>query len=190
MDDYQEVTDTIKVPRNTGLDGFLHTVRTLLSKSRVQEIRIDARGTITCKRYAKEGDTERNIGVDFTELEPSAVVRNTLVEEVLVLQEVPAAVVIGGLLDMVAVAQLVPLAFVTGAASAVWDWYRFSSGVALKNREYLHGLPMYTDRLIPDTALVLLSGLGRGASVVDARRSFKIEIPSYAYPETEVEVVI
>ena len=190
MDDYQEVTDTIEVPPNTGLEGFLHTVRTLLRLSKVQEIRIDARGTITCRRYAKPNDSDRNLGIDFSELQPSGIVRNTNVEEVAVYEGANAAVVVGGLLDVVAAEQYKPLAFMTGADTVLWDWYRTSTRVSLKNKEMLHGLPLYRDRLIPDTALILVSGYGRDAALSDARRSHKIEMPQYEYPTTEVEVMI
>jgi len=43
---------------------------------------------------------------------------------------------------------------------------------------------------LPDTALVLAAGFGRDAALVDTRRAFKIEIPTYRVPETNVEVFV
>jgi hypothetical protein len=78
----------------------------------------------------------------------------------------------------------------TGAASVLWDWYRATTKVSLRNKETLHGLPLYGDRLLPDTALILVSGYGREAALSDARRSYKIEMPQYEYPSDEVEVML
>lgn len=177
MDDYKERLDTITVPPNTGIDGFLRTIRTLLKLPRVQEIRIDARGQVTCRRYARAGDLEVNSGVDFAGLSPGDIVRNTHVEEVSILPGYSAASVIGALLDTVAERQLSPIAFASGEATVLWHWYEASNGGKLRNREYLHGLPLYLDRDLPETALVLIAGLGQDAALVDARRSFKVEIP-------------
>lgn len=190
MSEFKEVVDTIEVPSNAGLEGFLHTMRIYLRKPRVQEITIKAGGKVSVRRYARSDDSDRNVGIDFSELQPHGIVRNAHVEEVTMLEGANAAVVVGGLLDMVSVSQLKPTAFMTGAASALWEWYRISTGTALRNRENLHGLPLYTDRKLPDTALILTAGYGRDAALVDTRNAFKIEIPTYAEPETTVEVMV
>jgi hypothetical protein len=190
MSEFREVTDVIEVPSNAGIDGFLHTIRFYLRKPRVQSILIDSRGKVSVRRFVQEDDAERNVGIDFTELQPVAIVRNAHVEEVTVLGSANAAAVLGSLLDLVAVAHLKPLAFLTGVASAVWEWHRISTGVSLKSRETLYGLPLYTDRGLPDTALVLAAGFGRDAALVDTRNAFKIEIPTYKIPEATVEVLL
>lgn len=190
MSEYTEVTDVVEVPSNVGVEGFLQTIRVYLRKPRVQSILIDSRGKVSVRRFVMEGDTERNVGIDFTELQPSAIVRNAHVEEVTVLGDTNAAVVLGSLLDLVAVSQLKPLAFMTGASTALWEWHRVTTGVTLKNHETLYGLPLYSDRGLPDTALVLAAGFGRDAALVDTRRAFKIEIPTYRVPETNVEVFL
>jgi hypothetical protein len=189
MDDFEKVTDTVEVPPNTGLDGFLHTIRTFLRMPRVQEIHVDARGKVTVERFARRDDGDRNVGVDFGELQPHGIVRNTQVEEVAMYDGSNAGVVLGSLLDMVAVAQLKPLAFMTGADSALWDWYKLTTGVRLKNKDTLHGLPLYKDRALPDSALILAAGYGRDAALVDTRRAYKLEMPVYEYPGTTVEVM-
>lgn len=187
-DELKEIEQVIEVPANTGLDGFLETIKTFLKMPRVQDIHIDARGKVKVRRFAKPNDGDRNVGVDFGELQPHGIVRNTKVEEVSVYEGANAAVVIGGLLDMVAVAQLKPLAFFTGADTTLWEWYRITTNTMLKSRQSIHGMPLHTDRALPDSALILASGYGRDAALVDTRTAFKIEMPTYAVPETTVEV--
>jgi hypothetical protein len=187
MSVYREFVDEIQVPRNVGIDGFVHTVRELLKKERVQDIHIDARGTITCRRYVLEGNEAGNTGVDFEGMMPGAIVRNTDIREVLVPAGASAASVLIGLMDTVAVAHLVPVAFVTGADSRLWSWYERSTGAVLQQRDTILGLPCYTDRMIPDTALILAAGYGKDAAFVDSRKSYKIEMPERVGKE---EVII
>ena len=191
MSGFREQIDVVEVPRNTGMDGFLRTVRTLLSKPKVQEINIDARGKIRCKRYVREDEEDvRNAGIDFEDLSPAAVVRNTQVEEVPILEGASSAVVLGALFDTVSAAQLTPVAFVTGAGTSLWDWYKTTTGTPLRSKTTLHGLPLYTDRNIPDTALLLTAAYGKNAALVDARNTFKIEMPRYELPGNDVRVMI
>ena len=191
MSGFREQIDVVEVPRNTGMDGFLRTVRTLLSKPKVQEINIDARGKIRCKRYVREDEEDvRNAGIDFEDLSPAAVVRNTQVEEVPILEGASSAVVLGALFDTVSAAQLTPVAFVTGAGTSLWDWYKTTTGTHLRSKTTLHGLPLYTDRNIPDTALLLTAAYGKNAALVDARNTFKIEMPRYELPGNDVRVMI
>ena len=189
MSEYQEVIDTIEVPDNTGMEGILHTLKTLLRKPKVQEITINGRGIVKCRRYAKENDNTMNAGVDFSDLVPSAIVRNTHVVEVAVTASMNAATVLSSLLDMVSMEQLKPLAFVSGADTSLWQWYRATTFTELNSRESLLGLPLHLDRVLPDTALVLAAGYGRDAALVDARTSFKIEMPQYNYPSSDIEVI-
>ncbi len=189
MSEYKEVTDTIEVPKNTGIEGFLHTLRILLLKPKVQEIRIDGRGRVTCRRYALENDSLQNSGVDFKDLLPSAIVRNTSINEIAVSSGANAAVVLGSLLDIVSTAQLKPLAFISGADTSLWEWFRTTTGVNLQDRTSLLGFPVHLDRAIPDAALILTAGYGRDASLMDARSSFKIEMPTYTYPDNDIEVM-
>ena len=191
MIELEEVVHEIEVPSNTGIDGFLHTIKILLRLSRLQELRIDSRGKITYRRFVdNEEEERRSVSVDFTTLEPHWIIRNSKVEEVQVYAGANAAVVIGGLLDLVATNQLKPLAFISGAATALWDWYKSTTNVRLRNRDVLHGFTFFTDRAIPDTALILAAGYGKDAVLADTRVSYKIEIPQYKHPSTDVEILL
>jgi len=190
--EYEEVKDTIQVPANTGIEGFLHTIREILRRSGVQSINIDARGMVSYRRFipkTKDGADLRNIGVSFEELQPSGIVRNANVEEVQLYDNVNASVVVGALCDMARTIRLNPTAFVSGADTVFWEWHRATTGVSLRSRDHLYGLPFLTDRLIPDTALLLCAGYGRDASFADTRQVYKVEMPSAELPNSDVEVI-
>lgn len=192
MGDYKEVTGTINVPKNTGIEGFLHTIRQLLSKPRVQSINIDARGKVTFKRFVNEDDepeNQNNFGVDLESVYPSNIVRNAHVVELIPPSILPASVIVGLLFDKVSQDKLRPIAFVVGADTCLWSWYQFTTGHEIQDKEHFFGLPVLPDRQIPDTALLLCAGYGRDAAFIDTQVAYKTEIPTYVPPETGVEVV-
>lgn len=190
--DYQEHTQTIRVPSNSGVDGFLRTLRDILKLSGVLDINIDARGKVTYRRAVpktEDGTSQFNIGVDFSGVQPHGVVRNAHVEEVTMYDGVSASVVVGALCDMARTVRLHPTAFVSGANSTFWEWHKASTGLLLRNRDHLYGLPFLSDRLIPDTALLLCAGFGRDSAFKDTRNVYKVEMPSMVVPDSAVEVV-
>jgi len=193
MDDFKEVTGTIEVPKNTGIEGFISTIRQLLARPRLQSITIDSRGKITFKRFVLEGEEagspNNNYGVDLASVQPFHVVRNAHMLELHPPAGVPAPVVVGMLFDRVAQDKLRPLAFVVGAGTALWGWYQFTTGHRLEERDFFFGLPVLYDRQVPDTALLLCAGYGRDAAFIDTQTSYKVEIPEYTI-ETEVEVML
>jgi hypothetical protein len=188
--DYREVTGSIQVPANTGIEGFLHTLRTLLRKPRLQRVVIDSRGKVSFTRYALPDEEEEpdNFGVDFESLQPYYVIRNAQVHEVLLPTE-PAPVSIARLFDRVASEALRPLAFALGADSQLWSWYTLSTGHTPSTRSSFFGLPVFTDRNIDDSAIFLCAGYGRDAAFIDTQVSYKISIPQDAFPATSVEVL-
>ncbi len=193
MDDFKEVTGTIVVPKNTGIEGFMSTIRQLLTRPRLQSILVDSRGKVTFKRFVLEGEevdgSNNNYGVDLESVRPSHVVRNTEMLELTPPSGLVAPVVIGLLFDKVAQDKLRPLAFVVGAGTMLWQWHQFTTGHDVRDRGFFFGQPVLEDRLIPDTALLLCAGYGRDAAFIDTRVSYKVEIPEYVMPETEVEVM-
>ena len=180
------VEETIEVPKNTGIEGFLHTVRELLKLPRVQSIVINAKGVVEYARYVVEGETNGH-AIEFDSVEPYSILRNGSVEE-LSASSLNAAVTITSLLDIAAKDGWHPVAFVTGAASVLWTWYMTTTGFEIFSRDSLCGFPLYLDRHAPDTALILCVSRTKTASLVDAHRSYKVEM-SVVGPETEVEVI-
>jgi hypothetical protein len=191
MAEYKEVTGSIQVPNNVGIEGFLRAIKTILLKPKVQRINIDAKGKVTFTRYALVTDEEEllNAGVDFDDLQPYAVIRNAVVQEVMLPTE-PAPVVIGHLFDRAAADQMRPIAFAIGASSQFWSWYALSTGHRVGTRDQLFGLPVLTDRYIDDSIVFLCAGYGRDAAFVDTQTSYKINIPQDAFPATAVEVLL
>ncbi len=191
MGDYKEVTGEIQVPANTGIEGFLHTIGTILRKPRVQRISIDARGKVSFTRYAlvdEAGEEATNCGVDFKELQPYYIIRNATVHE-LILPTEPAPVTIGRMFDRAAADHMRPLAFAAGADSQLWSWYNLSTGHTTSARDQFFGLPVLNDREIDDAVLFLCAGYGRDAAFSDTQVSYKISIPQDAFPATAVEVL-
>ena len=190
MPEYREVSASVEVPRNTGVDGLLYTIREILKRPRVQTVTIDARGTVTYKRFAREDEEDKNIGLSFEGLSPADILRNGDVQEVPLLFGLNAAVAMGKLFDMAGQDQLHPTTLVSGAASIFWVWYRKTTGLALKPSDEIYGLPFLRDRGVPDTALILCAAYGRDAALVDTKKAYKIEMEAgVTLPNTTVEIL-
>lgn len=186
----QLVTHTIEVPRNTGIEGFLHTVRELLKLSRIQSIVIDAKGKVTYKRYTQE-DEPQLVGVDYSGVEPWHVARNAPdgVTELPVHPSTNAALVLTLLLEQAVLEKLYPIAFVSGANTVLWSWFEHSTQKSLRTQSALCGFPLHLDRHIPDTALVLCASFARDGALIDTQKAYKIEMDYRDIPKTEVEVM-
>lgn len=190
MDEFKEETQSIEVPKNVGVEGFIHTVRELLRRPRLQEIRIDARGKVVYRQYVRQGE-QNNVSIEFGELAPSGVIRNTDLQEVPVRSGANAASVIGYMLDIASTDRMHPIAFVSGPGSLFGEWYCHSTGMQLRSSTHVFGLPLLLDRLIPDTALILCAGYGKDAAMIDTQRAYKVEMELVVGrpPDTTVEVM-
>lgn len=182
MSKYVEREDRIEVPKNTGIQGFLKTLDTLLRLPRLQTITIDSRGFVVYKRFVSD-DEYNPIGVDYAELQPTSVMRYGTIEEVRV----------GGMpylqlarvLEQVAVEQLEAVAWVVGKGSNLVEWLARST-LAVR-RERLLGYPVVEDAQMNTTSLVLCAAYARGAAIIDCQRFFKLDM---VLPRTAPEVEI
>ena len=189
--EWEEKTNRIEVPKNTGIEGFLYAIKEILRRPRIQEIKIDSKGVITYRLYAQKDKPINNVGIEFGDISPYGVIRNADVVELTVQSGQSAAVIVAAVLDIAATEQLYPIAFVTGADTVFWGWYRETTGTPFRSTNHLFGWPLYTDRLLPDTALILCTGYGKDAALVDTQRAYKIEM-QFALatpPDTTVEVL-
>jgi len=190
MEGYQERSSSISVPKNTGIEGFLRTLKGILSLPRVQAVNIDATGKINYIRYVRDGETDNPIAIDYTGLDPWSIIRNGELEELTRHTEEPAPNVIAVMFNRIAREGLVPIAFATGADSDFWRWHERSAGVELSRTASVYGLPLYTDRQMPDHSLVLCAAFVKGG-MVDCHRflSVSMGVVDTTPPETSVSIL-
>jgi len=179
MPDNQEVSRVIEVPAGSGAEGFLHTIREILKRPRVQSISINNRGQVTFSRVLLAGEPSMDeVQIDFKHLMPHAVIRNGQVQEVILPEKLSTALVMCHLFRAASFDQLNPIALVSGADTRFWEWQKVSTGVELlPDREEAYGLPFYHDRHIPDESLLMCTGYSRKAELVDTRKTYKVQIP-------------
>lgn len=190
MSDLELITASIEVPKNTGIDGFLHTLESLLRLTRIQSISIDAKGKVTYTRYVDEEEPEP-IKLDYTGVQPYHMLRNAPdgVEEFSP-RGTNAAVVMAEVLDRVASERLHPTAIVASPDSVLWQWYTVTTGLTLSSQQSLCGLPLRFDRQVPDTALIVCAAFVRDGALVDTQKAYKIEMDYVVAPTTDVEVFV
>lgn len=181
MSELKEKTDTIEIPKGAGVDGLLHALKEVLTKRlRVQKVEIGAGGLLTYKHFVKEEDPA-HLEIDFSELLPYGVIRNSTVYE-LPDPHPNAALAITQLFHLAANEQLFPVVFVTGVQTALWSWFERTTGLALPRargsaQEQLYGIPLLQDRQIEDQVLVLCAAYGHTTSLLDTRCAYKIALP-------------
>lgn len=186
----REQTSNIDVPKNTGIEGFVLTIREILKRPRLQEIRIDARGKITYKRLVQDGE-DQPLNVDLETVTPKGVMTRALLQELVLPPNLPAAVSISKMFDRFTIDQVQPLVFVSGTGTIFWEWYEATTRSALYARTHAFGMPFVLDRDIPDTALLLFGTTLGSASLIDTTHILKLEMDSLMLrpPETTVEVL-
>ena len=190
MNRYEEQTGKIEVPTNAGIDGFLLTIKEILQQhDYVQNIEIDSKGLVKFRYFAQEA-AAKPFSVDFEFLQPDAVIRNGEVREILIPDGASASTIIGILFEAASRERMYPVAFASGSDSHFWDWHFQTTGIQIHSRESLYGLPFLSDRHIPDSALLLCTSFGKGASLIDTQVSYKISmgiIPQL--PPAEVDIL-
>lgn len=194
MEGYEERTSSISVPKNTGIDGFLKTLRSVLDLTRVQTIKIDSSGKVTYTRIVREGEGSSPLEVDFADLQPWGIIRNGEIEEFIEHGRHPAPVTIARMFDMLTRESLIPIALVTGSNSIFWAWHEETSGVRLVKQNMAYGIPIYPDREVPDHALILCAAYTKGTTLVGCHRFLSVSMASYGDqytpPETEVSILL
>ncbi len=179
---------SVTVPKNTGLEGFLFTLRSILKLPRVQEILVTGKGVITYKRYAPASPGEdEEPSIIFDSMYPWASVRTAEFEELIVSRHNAASTIIT-MLDATASLEMFPLGFIVSPATVLWDWYEVTTGYRLKKRSTLCGVRVLEDRAVPATALVLCASYENSNELVSADRVFKVEMDKLGLPR-EVDIL-
>lgn len=176
MAEYEEIKGVVEVPKNVGIRGFLKAIEDILKLPRVQGINIDARGKIEYRHYVREGEAHKPLEVDFSTLQPYAVIRNSKVVE-LGDPDLNAAVAVGQLFDLAAVDYLFPVALVAGANTQFWRWYETTTTIEPGSHEEFYGVPFLIDRQLEDHVVVLCAAYTRAAAMIDTQKSYKLVIP-------------
>lgn len=175
--DYQEKNEKIEVPKQVGVEGFLHAIKAILTLPNVKEIKITSNGEVSYRYFLPKDAKMAPLKVNFESLEPYAVVRNSGSIVELGEPDYNAAVALGQLFNMVALDHLHPIGFVSSPNSNLWAWYEETTSIKLPNKEGLLGLPFWGDRMIEDATLVLAAGFARDAGLIDTHKSYKLCIP-------------
>jgi hypothetical protein len=186
--DYQLVQSSIEVKKGTGVEGFLRVIKQVLKLPRLQTVTIEAKGKISYDRYVLGEESREPVEVGYDDLEPYSLIRNGTVEGVEVLSSNPA-VVLSLLLDRVVKDQLHPCAIVTGANTILPTWFSHGTGRTLLTVEYVCGLPVYLDRNIPDSTLIVGGAYTRDADLTAVQKFYSLEMAVASMPETTVEVL-
>ena len=188
MGDVSEVTQQVKVPANTGVEGFLHAIREIVRKPQVLRIVIEASGMVSYTRRTND-EIEDNVGINFSHLEPYAIIRNSETKELTYPLSLSAPEVLVAMMDELASNGYSPICFVIGMDSSIWNWFYLSAGIELQHKRSLLGYPIYEDKDIPATALVLCAGIGDSKALIDTRLSVKIEMLISSVLREEMDVL-
>lgn len=173
---YSEVRDSIEVPKNSGIPGFLRALEDILRLPRLQELAVNAKGLVSFRYFLREGEQKKAVEVDFETLLPYAVVRNSEVRELVDVDE-NAAVAIGQLFDGASTDHLFPAVFVGAPDCRIWSWYEQTTGIELGSHEHLYGVPFVADRNFENHVLILCAAFMRSADLINTQRSYKLVIP-------------
>jgi hypothetical protein len=190
MTESNQVTRQIQVPAKTGLEGFLHAVREIIRKPQVLRIVIERTGTVLyTQRTENDEGEEDNIGISFDHLEPYAIIRNSATRELTYPPTLGASEVLTSMFDELALNGYAPICFVVSPNTELWNWIYFSSGIEVHHTGALLGYPLYEDKEIPDTALILCAGIGTSMALIDTKLAVKVEMLTTSVLHQEMEIL-
>ncbi len=175
--DFVERTDEAEVPKNTGLPGLFKLLGEMLNEiPRIKEIVIKSSGKVRYTWYTPVGAPEKVLQVQFEDLRPYAVIRNTPMLEVT--PKFPH-MRLSSLFLACDKDRLYPICFVAGAESLLWKWVVSAFGIEYDQMESIYGYPLLLDKDVPDDALILCASFARTNQLADAYRCYKVllEVP-------------
>jgi hypothetical protein len=175
MAEYKERTETVDVPKNTGVEGFMATVRKILSLPRIQVININAVGHIKYTRIVREEDDTVPLEVDFSTISPAGIIRNN--ELVEMEEDNNPTHAVARMFEQIAQEHLFPVAWVSGPGSTFWLWHERAKLKMSPSKDQAYGLPFLYDENFPSSTLVLCTGYTRMSAMIDVKKSFKMLMP-------------
>jgi hypothetical protein len=191
--EFVEVSNSIDIPRAAGVKGLVKTIEAVLHEiPRVKSLSVNTAGKLTYVWYAPKdvvGDNPTDMLEDklsLGELTPYAVLRGKPILEVL--PKCTGLAVFVELFHAMNVDRLYPICLVVGTMSLLPAWARhyglddsytrlFESAVVSDAR--LFGVPIVSDRHIPDEVIILCASYARTEDVEDTYRAYKLvlEVP-------------
>ena len=174
MSQYVEESKELEVPPATGIPGFLKVLTNILERARVQRVVIE-KGKVSYTRFRREDEAEQPFEVELSTLMPSAVVRNSQLEEIKVIAD-NAAVGMGQLFAKAHMDGMSPIALVGSPNSLFFLWHVRSTSVVLAKDE-CYGLPFLPDPEIPDESLILCTAYSKRSMLPDTVRCYKLTVP-------------
>lgn len=174
--DFVERTDTVDVPKNTGVPGLLKLIGSILAEiPRVKEIVIRSNGSVVYTWYMPMGAPPKMMEVQFDALLPYAIIRNTPLKEVPMDKDAVAALFTACHRD-----RLYPICLVVGSDTILWKYLAATTGKSLDVSDTFYGYPLLHDREVPDDIIILCASYARTSNITDTFCSYKItlETPS------------
>jgi hypothetical protein len=170
-----ERTNSISLPRGSGVEPLLLAVKTFLQYSGVQSITIE-RGRIGCTRLVAEESVEKEPQLDLGTTMPYAIVRNAgNIVSVPHQNGQDVLAVLYQLFRRAAQDRVVTLCWVGSNNSAVWHWLD-RQNLAWPTTEELQGLPFYQDAEVEDQALLLCCGERFGGTLIDMTVAYVVQL--------------
>jgi hypothetical protein len=177
--EFEQVSEVVEVPRHSGKEGFVQLIRTILNLGHVQDIHVQANGKVTYK-YLAAKDVERpafNPEQLFERVSPSCVVRNSILQEIVVDVKANAMETLFRVMRIARLDRVETISWVTGADTILPVWLTKRSTIpedVIRPYDVLMGLPVWKDRMLPDESLILCCGSNLGADLADTTHSYKI----------------
>lgn len=176
--EYIEQKESVEIPKNVGVKGFLLALESILKLPRLQDINIDRFGKVHYRYFLREGESRMPLNVDFEGISPHSIVRNSKLFEVELREDEGASVSVARLFELAAMDHVFPVAFVAGSSTLFWSWYESSCQFRKMNRDELFGFPFLVEpRHIGENVLLLCAAHARGGALIDTQRTYKLTIP-------------
>jgi len=173
MSDYVLRSEKITVPSAAGIDGFLTSIKAILRRPRVQKIVVTGLDVVF-DFYAKNGEQDLPIEVDFEATKPYNLIRTKPIEEFD--EKESPALTLNYMFGLVGRDHLTPICFVASPNTRLWLWARKTGLVLPQHLAEVFGYEVRYDEHIPDDALILAAGISRGSTLIDAHKSYKVQI--------------
>lgn len=186
---FHKVEEKLKVPANTGIEGFILLFRKILTTPRVQRIEVNLHGEVHVERLVAAEDPEKDIGpmeIDFGPLQLPAIVQRA--EAVAISQPLgmPNERIIPHLLSAVQVDHLYPILFVVQDRIKFQKWLEATVGCLFGGGCF--GLGLEEDPELPEDALLLLAGPEPSSVPLNATHKFRAALPFQGKPHQEFEM--